>query len=160
MNEPPSDAALLDQLYDEDGLYDEDKLLAARELPPRAWRVSQRAVDEILDLARVQLDLWWRQVREQARRDRMTAAFEGTFERRSEPLLTRRGLLARLAALQARHGASVGRAARALDTVDDDELRVWVAELEAQLEACLDGPGAVARTALVSAAASGEGARE
>ncbi|HRC56790.1 MAG TPA: hypothetical protein PKU97_12745 [Kofleriaceae bacterium] len=71
-----------------------------------------------------------------------------------------RGLLARLAALQARHGASVGRAARALDTVDDDELRVWVAELEAQLEACLDGPGAVARTALVSAAASGEGARE
>jgi hypothetical protein len=77
---PPDDADLFDTLYDEDALYDEDKQLAARDLPPRAWRVSQRAVDEVMDFARVQLELSWRLLREQARRARLERALYGGAE--------------------------------------------------------------------------------
>lgn len=78
MTAPRDDADLFDTLYDEDALYDEDKQLAARDLPPRAWRVSQRAVDEIVDFARMQLDLSWRLLRERARRARLERALHGT----------------------------------------------------------------------------------
>jgi hypothetical protein len=74
---PRDDADLFDTLYDEDALYDEDKQLAARDLPPRAWRVSQRAVDEAMEAARRQLDQLWHQLREQHRRQRVEAAIYG-----------------------------------------------------------------------------------
>lgn len=80
--DPAIDRALLDLLYDEDALYDEDVKLAGRDLPPRPWRAAQRAVDEVLGFARLQLDLAWRQLREQARRDRVAAAARGSFEAR------------------------------------------------------------------------------
>jgi hypothetical protein len=79
----PDEAALYDILFEEDALYDEDARLAARELPPRAWRVGQRAVDEVMDLARRGLDQSWRQLREQVRRERMAAAIRGSFESRA-----------------------------------------------------------------------------
>ena len=82
MSCPAEDRALLDLLYDEDALYDEDVRLAGRDLPPRPWRAAQRALDELLDFARLQLDHSWRQVREQARRDRVAAAIRGSFEAR------------------------------------------------------------------------------
>ncbi len=68
------DADLFDALYAQDALYDEDKQLAGRELPPRAWRVSQRAVDEAMDFARRQLDQRWHQLLEQLRRQRLEQA--------------------------------------------------------------------------------------
>lgn len=83
----PDEAALFDVLFEEDALYDEDASLAARELPPRAWRVGQRAVDEIVAFARRGLDQAWRQLREQVRRERMAAAIRGSFESRAcEPV--------------------------------------------------------------------------
>jgi hypothetical protein len=85
MTAPRDDADLFDTLYEEDALYDEDKQLAARDLPPRAWRVSQRAVDEIVDFARMQLDLSWRLLRERARRARFERALQGA-EGRGEAL--------------------------------------------------------------------------
>lgn len=85
MSEPlvkPDEAALFDTLFEEDALYDEDEQLAARDLPPRAWRVAQRAVDEVMEFSRLRLDKSWRQLREQVRRDRMAAAIRGSFESR------------------------------------------------------------------------------
>lgn len=123
------DAALLDALYDEDRLYDPSAELAGRELPPRPWRVSERAVDELLAAVRAQLDRAWQELRERARRERLAAAFEGAFERRAEPRRSRRSLLARLWALEARHGRAVG-GARKLDTIDDETLAAWVGSLE------------------------------
>lgn len=127
------DAALLDALYDEDRLYEPDAVLAARELPPRPWRVSERAVDELLTAVRAQLDRAWRELRERARRERLAAAFDGAFERRAEPGRSRRSLLARLWALEARHGRAVTGASK-LDTIDDETLAAWVSSLEAALE--------------------------
>lgn len=127
------DAALLDALYDEDRLYDPDAELAARELPPRPWRVSERAVAELLLAVRAQLDRAWQELRERARRERLAAAFEGAFERRAEPARSRRSLLARLWALEARHGRAV-TGVRRLDSVDDETLRAWVGSLEASLD--------------------------
>jgi hypothetical protein len=77
----PPDDELFDTLFDEDSLYDADQRLAARDLPPLAWRVSQRAVDEVLDFARLQLDLAWQQAREHRQRARLEAAILGSYER-------------------------------------------------------------------------------
>lgn len=87
---------LLELLFCQDGLYEPDPALGARELPPRPWRVSEQVVEEVLREARAQLDAAWRQVREQARRDRVAAAMEGRFERRSDPALARRGAVSGL----------------------------------------------------------------
>lgn len=123
------DAALLDALYDEDRLYEPNAELAGRELPPRPWRVQERVVDELLAAARAQLDRAWQDLRERARRERLAAAFEGAFERRAEPRRSRRSLLARLWALEARQGCRVSGTSR-LDTVDDETLAAWVGSLE------------------------------
>lgn len=123
------DAALLDALYDEDRLYEPRAELAGRELPPRPWRVQERAVDELLAAVRAQLDRAWQDLRERARRERLAAAFEGAFEGRAEPRRSRRSLLARLWALEARHGCRVTGTSK-LDTVDDEVLAAWVRSLE------------------------------
>ncbi len=123
------DAALLDALYDEDRLYEPKIELAGRELPPRPWRVQDREVDELLAAVRAQLDRAWQDLRERARRERLAAAFEGAFERRAEPRRSRRSLLARLWALEARQGGRVAGASK-LDTVDDETLAAWVGSLE------------------------------
>lgn len=130
------DAALLDALYDEDRLYEPNAELAGRELPPRPWRVQERAVDELLTAVRAQLDRAWQDLRERARRERLAAAFEGAFERRAEPRRSRRSLLARLCALEVHHGRRITGASK-LDTVDDDTLAAWVGSLES---ACNERP--------------------
>jgi hypothetical protein len=81
----PDEAALFDLLFVEDELYDEDARLAARELPPRPWRVAQRGVDEVMERTRCHLDRAWRELREQVRRERMAAAIAGSFESRNYP---------------------------------------------------------------------------
>ena len=80
---PLEERALLDLLYAEDAIYDEDASMAGRDLPPRAWRASEGAVQEMIEHARGQLDLAWRALREQARRDRVAAAIRGSFEARA-----------------------------------------------------------------------------
>lgn len=73
----PDDAALLDALYDEDALYEQDPQLAGRELPPRPWRASQRAVDEVIAAARLQLDRAWKTMRDRSRHARTAEALCG-----------------------------------------------------------------------------------
>lgn len=81
---PVEDRALLDLLFSEDELYDEDAAMSARDLPPRAWRAGDRAVHEVMEHARHQLDLAWRQLRDRARRERLAAAIGGSFEVRAQ----------------------------------------------------------------------------
>lgn len=77
----PPDDELFDTLYDEDPLFIDDKQVGCRVPPPPAWRVSQRAVDELVDFARLQLDLAWLEVREHRRRARFEAAILDPRER-------------------------------------------------------------------------------
>lgn len=108
---PLDERALLDLLYAEDAIYDEDASMAGRDLPPRAWRASDRAVQEMIEHARGQLDLAWRALREQARRDRVAAAIRGSFEARAMEAALR------LQAVVAQSGASSSIASSASSSV-------------------------------------------
>lgn len=108
---PFDERALLDLLYAEDAIYDEDASMAGRDLPPRAWRASDRAVQEMIEHARGQLDLAWRALREQARRDRVAAAIRGSFEARAMEAALR------LQAVVAQSGASSSIASSASSSV-------------------------------------------
>lgn len=104
---PPDDRALLDLLFAEDALYDEDARMAGRDLPPRAWRASDRAVQEMIEHARAELDQSWRQLRERARRERLSAAIRGSFEARAmHAALTASSLTSDRAALASPVGSS------------------------------------------------------
>ncbi|MCA9677654.1 MAG: hypothetical protein KC464_21710 [Myxococcales bacterium] len=113
-----------------DALYDEDPDTARVDVPPRSWRGTHADVSALLAFAQEQLDTAWQRYRADVRADRLAAK-----ARRGRSLselagVARDELLARLAALQARHGTALQVAHRKRDSVSDDELRSLIADLE------------------------------
>jgi hypothetical protein len=113
-----------------DALYDEDDETARVDLPPRSWRSTRGEVTALLEFAQEQLDLAWQGYRADVRAERLAAQ-----DRHGRSLtelvgLTRDALLARLGALQARHGSALQVAHRKRESVSDDELRSLIADLE------------------------------
>ena len=90
-----------------DALYDEDDETARVDVPPRAWRATRGEIARLRQFAQEQLDAAWQ---------------------------AREALLARLGALQLRHGSELQVAHRKRDSVSHEELRSLIADLESLVD--------------------------